>query len=263
MAKSKIIKELVNEEISLTIALKRLKLFARNLGNKDLLYWVDKELIGYNQEDDIPEYRVINSSIFLYSGINGDFKVNNQPLNIGWFSKETREKIITLKVFQSISIIEEDYQNNAENLMLDRSYLKTEIKQNSKQGWKCIDATQISQIFSPSQFKEIIINIHNKVLDIFIELEEQFGCLDQLDIPEENITKEKVEEFQKFVQINIVNEDKSIHLNNSQMKNSQALSGDSNTSSNKDKYANTGSGSNKIDKKTEIDSTLTLNKSAN
>ena len=42
MAKSKIIIELIHEEISLAIALKRLKLFAVNLGDYNLKEWVDE-----------------------------------------------------------------------------------------------------------------------------------------------------------------------------------------------------------------------------
>ena len=54
MAKSKILKELVNEEISLNIALKRLIVLAADINDNDLKEWAEKEINGYNADDEVP-----------------------------------------------------------------------------------------------------------------------------------------------------------------------------------------------------------------
>ena len=41
MAKSKIIKDLVNDEVSLTVVLNRLYVLASDLGNQDILDWAN------------------------------------------------------------------------------------------------------------------------------------------------------------------------------------------------------------------------------
>ena len=68
MAKSKILKELVNEEISLNIALKRLIVLAADMNDNDLKEWAEKEINGYNTDDEVPEYRKICSHSFYYNG---------------------------------------------------------------------------------------------------------------------------------------------------------------------------------------------------
>ena len=47
MAKSKIIKELANKEISLEVAFNRLLIIASDIGNTDLIDWATNELNGY------------------------------------------------------------------------------------------------------------------------------------------------------------------------------------------------------------------------
>lgn len=71
MAKSKIIKELANNQISMEVALQRLMIIASDLGNEELLTWTETELQGYSPSDTLPEYRNIHSTYFVYSGING------------------------------------------------------------------------------------------------------------------------------------------------------------------------------------------------
>lgn len=49
MAKSKIIKDLVNNKVSLTVVLNRLYVLAFDLGNQEILDWTNKEISGYKQ----------------------------------------------------------------------------------------------------------------------------------------------------------------------------------------------------------------------
>ena len=82
MAQSKIIKELVSNEISLEEALNRLLIIASDIENDELAQWVENELNGYSDSAELPAYRVIDigDTYFVYSGINGRFKVENAPL---------------------------------------------------------------------------------------------------------------------------------------------------------------------------------------
>ena len=68
MAKSKILKELVNEEISLNIALKRLIVLAADINDNDLKEWAEKEINGYNADDEVPEYRKLCSHYGVLHG---------------------------------------------------------------------------------------------------------------------------------------------------------------------------------------------------
>lgn len=80
MAKSKVIKELASNEISLEVALNRLLIIASDIENDELAQWVENELNGYSDDAELPAYRVIDNTRFVYSGINGRFSVENAPL---------------------------------------------------------------------------------------------------------------------------------------------------------------------------------------
>lgn len=57
MAKSKIIKELANKEISLEVAFNRLLIIALDIRNTALIDWATNELNGYSNDSKIPKYR--------------------------------------------------------------------------------------------------------------------------------------------------------------------------------------------------------------
>ncbi len=74
MAKSKIIKELANKEISLEVAFNRLLIIASDIENEELINWATNELNGYPDDSQIPTYRKSGLGQIIYSGINGNFK---------------------------------------------------------------------------------------------------------------------------------------------------------------------------------------------
>lgn len=69
MAKSKILKELANNEITIDVALSRLLIISRDIDNSELLLWANNELTGYKRKEELPEYRKVRSNLFTYSGI--------------------------------------------------------------------------------------------------------------------------------------------------------------------------------------------------
>lgn len=86
MAKSKIIKELANNQISMEVALQRLMIIASDLENEDLSAWAEAELHGYSRSDTLPKYRNIQSIHFVYSGINvaSKLRIVRLPLQMFW-----------------------------------------------------------------------------------------------------------------------------------------------------------------------------------
>lgn len=185
MVKSKIIKEFVNEEISLEKTLRRLTVFANNLESQDFMDWVDKELSGYKEEDKLPDYRKVYSSRFFYSGINGSFQVTNQPVPAGGLNHEKFDQ----KSFE-IGFIGEPIANiivkaNAKNSMnRDLSPLASILEKNTRDPLfgVGIQAFSIRQVFEPSDFQGIVEQLKQRVLKILLKLEKEYGNLDDFDI---------------------------------------------------------------------------------
>lgn len=257
MVKSKIIKEFISEDISLDVALKRLILFANDLSDSDLSYWVDKELSGYNQEDEIPEYRKFKSQKFVYSGINGSYQVTRQPVPAGGLAYEDfdSKKLEEIFVLEPIATIIEK-SKSIERLSRDFSALSSVLEENTRQmdGLPGIQAFSIVQIIEPSQFAEIVEQLKQRVLNVFLKLENEYGNLDDMDIStdDDNQLNRVQQEISQiiFQGATVVN-----NFQKAKIKGNLAINSNDNdmNAGNKIKDSNIGAGSNEVEKLTEID----------
>ncbi len=96
MPKSQIIKDIVEDSVSLEKSLTRLLVLAKDVRNSKLVQWAEKELKGYKEDADIPNYRRTESKELQYSGINNRFQVTSIPLPIGWISKDIMDQIFPI-----------------------------------------------------------------------------------------------------------------------------------------------------------------------
>ncbi|WP_300222215.1 hypothetical protein [uncultured Helicobacter sp.] len=197
MPKSKIIKELVNDEISLEKALHRVIVLAKDLKDFKLEQWAKNEIRGYSNPEEIPEYRRVNF-IFIGSYIGGGLKYNDAPLPMEFLkqlSPEEQKNITTYKMKESLG------------------FLKLSIEKNEKLGRPVTPENM--QLFSVGTNTEILLargeinlpeiiaivnEVKTRVLDILCELEDKFGCLDDMDISNGSDTI-KEEARQKINQI--------------------------------------------------------------
>lgn len=250
MAKSQILKELANDEIQINVALQRLMLLASDLGDDELLSWADKELSGYSANDDLPEYRKIRVGNILISGIKGNaynsIKYNRMsvPLHLYIDDKKLLNNICTLNIFEPISNI---IQKAASPL--DTSFSRSLMELNELI-WhrEQISCSAIEQPIQPSQYADVLAQLKQITLKIFIKLDKEYGNLDDLDIvttnkPQDQINKTKAEVQQIIYNVTITQAD----LSGARIK------------GHKIKDSNIGSGTNTTTKTTTLSPTLELN----
>ena len=191
MPKSKIIKAIVDDEVSLAQSLTRLQVIAHDLKNKELETWAENELVGYASEDAVPEYRHAKSINFTYSGINNMVhQVKNVPLDPGFLGMEVLEQIADVRFTQSITAFEALLDGADSSVHLDRSIFASEVDKNSNGGIQCFS---IRQTIPKSFFQNALAEIKNRLLKSFLLLEEEFGCLDELGIDVSNQPASKIE----------------------------------------------------------------------
>ena len=61
--RSQIIIDLINNKINITQAMDTLKILLNDIDNPEIKNWLLKEIDGYNQDDDIPKYRIVPATI--------------------------------------------------------------------------------------------------------------------------------------------------------------------------------------------------------
>lgn len=206
MAKSKIIKELANKEISLEVGFNRLLIIASDIGNYDLIDWATNELNGYSNESKIPTYRKSKMGHIIYSGINGHLQVKNQPLPLSALDKEIVEYLSVNPFYHDIATIERFAFGDNGNIGLDLTEFAGNVYKNTK-----IQCISISMNFPKEVFLGIVSTIRTKLIRILIELDKEFGCLDDLDI---DTSEKQLKNLTDKLNV-IIYEDNSITVGNS------------------------------------------------
>lgn len=188
MAKSQIIKDIVLDNISLESALYRLLVITYSLRNEELLLWVESELNGYSEERLIPSYRKNVSYKILYTGFNANTKVTNQPLSESYFDKEVREILKNRVIRSGINIVEEILKNDRES-SYNLIELAGMVSKNSEEYIKC---ARLEQVLSRKNYSKLISNVKFKIIEILLDLEQEFGILDNLDIDTSDKTEDEL-----------------------------------------------------------------------
>lgn len=178
MAKSKLIKDVAVGDIDLHQAFKRLLVITTELENEKLNQWIKNELKGYRSSDDIPEYRKQINVVLQYSGINSRMQVTNAPLPLNFISEKHRKNILTYDCKDGISLVEK-HSKSDESIGFDCTFLASDVYENTQGLVSCIS---IKAILNNSGFSQIIETVSTNLLEILIELEKEFGVLDDLDI---------------------------------------------------------------------------------
>lgn len=206
MAKSEIIKELVNDEINIQKALYRLLLIANSIKDYKLVKWIESELNGYKSEDELPDYRIVRTSYITYSGRNGIYEVKNKPLPFTYIPEEYRENAFNNYVIEGVDALEVLSKTDKELIRDLTSYSSLVYKES---GIRCFN---ISAVYDTSIYINILSNIKTRLIKVLLILEEDFGCLDNLDISKEKIDRVDIDEVYKKIEITIY--DNSVKIGN-------------------------------------------------
>ena len=221
MAKSTIIKELANNQISMEVALQRLMIIASDLENEELSAWAEAELHGYSQSDTLPEYRNIRSIHFLYSGINGSFKVTNCPFTFTSILEEKLSNIYNVPIMDSVSSLQ-DFVDNPDKKSYRRDFSMLNGYVLQRTGIQC---TSIYQTVPLNFLQKILSQIKTILMYVFLKLDKEYGCLDDLDVDTTTKTPEEVEKINEVVN-NYIFIDNSINVGDkNKLKGSEIFGG--------------------------------------
>jgi len=208
MAKSKILKELANNKVSLEVALSRLMLIASDIGDTELKNWATKELNGYGVDDECPPYRCIVSGNIVFSGIRGNafghhIKYTNAALSIDVWPEDYRDIILRpAPIKDSVAQIAHIFESKAESLYLNITFFAQALYEKNPD----LQCTEIRQYFSYVQYGGILNSLRTKLIEIFIELDDSLGNLDDLDIESTGVG---LKELQKVI-LNLIYQDNSV-----------------------------------------------------
>lgn len=214
MAKSKIIKELANGEVSLHVALKRAKILLKEFNNDALTKWVEQELTGYTDVASIPAYRITRGSL------RGTY-IRHLPRT------QTTYKQVSIPVGKMPADLVEEmlrmyFCEGTEELahLLDSGNTKPLVKHIPADLYPTIAKYNLPMLMeivtadvetSAASIQGVLSTIESKLLDMFYYLEKQFGILDELDIDVDSKTAEEQKDIINHIYVLIYN-DRSVTI---------------------------------------------------
>lgn len=175
-----IIDLLSSEQSDLTNALVKTKVLLHKIGEKELVQWVNNELNGYSDPENVPEYRILPAQV-LANFANVAYQVNSHPIPTMHLDDDYRQSLETAHLTESVSVLEEFVRKDAESL---RRPIPMEanplLEKNLASGFKIQSAWSEIQLSSVVQ---VLTQIRSRLLDFVLELNERL----EGDLTEEQI----------------------------------------------------------------------------
>ncbi|AAN57309.1 hypothetical protein HRJ35_00625 [Shewanella oneidensis MR-1] len=170
----KLIEEIVDllssNEPNLTTALMKTKVLLHRLGEKELLEWVDGELKGYPNVDNLPDYRILRVTVIGNSS-NMAYRYTRQILPTMHLDKKIKNKLETTYLTHSIAVIEK-YSRNDEDLQITIApeYYRF-LSKGLGNGYEIESAWGQH---SAGAMTQILTEVQSRLLDFVLELSEKF-----------------------------------------------------------------------------------------
>lgn len=229
MAKSRIIKELANGTIDTQTALKRTKVLLQDLGNDDILQWVNYEVEGYPSGEDVPEYRRLSGQLYgsyFKGSIANHIKYTNVSLPLGNMPEDARTVLLTCHITQGVEALKGMIEENKKG---DKHLSKSIPADNfpyiahcNNDPYMIITSARVE--LSMADLYNIFPKIENKLLDVLSYLEKQFGNLDELDIDTSSKNEEEMRDIVDHIYVLIYNDHRVNIGSNNKIKDSSIAS---------------------------------------
>jgi len=181
-----IINDLIDTDASVTGPLLKTKIFAYRSKNDKLLEWVNNELTGYLQINDLdflPKHRKQRANL-IGTFDDGASRYTNSPLPLDGMDKETIESLSSIHFYQSISTLEA-FKTDKETAILEfhlpsqtlaafSKYRKSKGHQNFRLYWA-------KKKVSAASVEEVLITVRNQLLDFMLKIDEEFGFVTTIE----------------------------------------------------------------------------------
>lgn len=177
---NEIIESLSSQNGSLTDALLKTKVLLHKIGHKELIEWVNNELNGYAEKQDIPEYRILPANV-LANLSNVRYEATSHPIPLRHLDEQQRAWLENVSFNQSLAVLEKLIEDQDGHLQvpipMEFNGLLGKSLGNGyeiQRAWRAVGVADVSQI---------LVQVRSRLLDFVLELQDQIGE----DIPDEEI----------------------------------------------------------------------------
>ena len=192
---------------SLTEVASKIQIIVRLLGDEKLRSWYNCEFVtGYNDynDEELPEYRItraaeIKATYMVPQGF-GAWHIPDQSVPMFNLGKEKYDDVMTIKLKENVSSIIE-YTKHPEKMAMTLSPYEITLVQ------KVLGEAHIRsvhKVIPPSAFQHIIDNVQNRIIDLFMDLNEKVFN-GKLDVTSSQGKKEITQVINNYITAGVVN----------------------------------------------------------
>jgi hypothetical protein len=216
MARSKIIQDLANSKVDTMTALKRAKVLLSELGNNELLNWINYEIAGYPSEVILPVYRIKHGNLigsYFKGSMASHMTWTNVSLPLGKMPDDKKDEILSVQFREGVEALKQLSENSADGSgqlgkVIPADFFSAIATYNDD---PFMIITSARAVIGTHCILNIFSVIENRLLDVLILLEKEFGNLDELDLDVQSKTPEELQDITKQI-IVIVYSDHSVNI---------------------------------------------------
>ena len=186
-------REVANSRIPLADILRKAQILASRLRIREFKRWVDAELKGYGDDDDLPVYRKLHCDcVGTYSAPFGMVR-NNIPIPVTVLPDNLRELATSIKMLHGVKEIEmladtpevDSLQSTwpPEYVAIARKHVRTEPPWRLALVYRCIPAYRMAGI---------VDQVRNRLLDFLLKLEQLDTEMLNMDSLTQNLPSERI-----------------------------------------------------------------------
>lgn len=229
MAKSKIIKDLANGSVDTITALKRAKVLISGLNNPKIIEWIDYETSGYPTDVDVPMYRKVHGHLmgsYMKGSMASHMKWTNVSIPLGKMPDDVRELFLSVTFYDGVEALKKLFESSQDSSSQIAKPIPADffavIATYNEDPYMIITSAKV--VVADHLICNIFSTIENKLLDMLILLENEFGCLDDLDIDVTSISQEQLAEINKHILLLVYNDNRVSVGNGNKIKDSAIAS---------------------------------------
>ncbi len=178
----------IDEQSQVATLLRKCKVLAARLGSEEFSRWIDNELNGYADQDELPAYRVLN--VHSYGHFVGPFgrQMKNAPIPPIALPEEAREPIQTSKINMPISALANLAGDEYSRLSWPPDLVSI-VGERIYEGMNCLSAWQL---LPRSSLIAILDTVRTRVLNFVLEIEKEYPNAGEAAINSNPVPGEKV-----------------------------------------------------------------------
>jgi len=155
----------------------KIKVLASRLNNTALFDWVDKELTGYDNSNELPKYRIYGCSI-IGNYINSGLNVTGQKLSINYLPDPVKKRLRTIEYYESISVLEsyiKDASLKSIKPQITPELITHIMKSYHSMGNPDFNLYSAYKRVGKGTVEQTIAEVRNYALELVLKLEQEFG----------------------------------------------------------------------------------------